>query len=314
MSNISFKDFDIKLSRIKRNTKNIDKRIDSRNKNDSHTLENQKFFLKFFSKINNNNINKNYQIVNEPEKSHDKNYVSLSQLYNMPNNKTKSFSFNNKQKMKIELNKKNKIRNKLYLNNNFRFITCNNDNDNIHTVKKKLIKSKNDILSLHNSINKQRKIIDQFANLSNFMKDRFYPDIEEKLNRKFRNKPFYYDVSLKNKIIQLNQIKEFWGGLSDYTNPILCTKRVRYLSELIKYRKYLRENIKNEEKVKNKENDIFSKLLKKTNKSIAIPKLYTNSDLIEKRREDIKKIRLFSRERRNKTENNMLYLDLISFI
>ena len=69
--------------------------------------------------------------------------------------------------------------------------------------------------------------------------------------------------------------------------------------------------MKNEESVKNIENNIYSKLLKKTNKSIVIPKLYTNSNLIEKRREEIKKIRLFSRERKNKTENNMIYLDLI---
>ena len=311
MSNISFKDFDINLSRIKRNTKIIDKRINSRNKNISNTIDNQKLSLKYFSQINNNNI-KNYRIVNKSVKENNKNFVSLYELYNLPNFRTKTFSSSDKPKIELKLNKKNKIGDKLHINNNFRFITCSNDNDDIERVKIKLLKNNNNnIHTLNNSQNKQIKRIDQFANLSNFMKDRFYTDIEEKLNRKFRNKPFYYDVSLKNKIIQLNQIKEFWGGISDYTNPILCTKRVRYLSKLIDYRKHLRENMKNEESVKNIENNIYSKLLKKKNKNIVIPKLYTNSNLIEKRREEIKKIRLFSRERKNKTENNMIYLDLI---
>ena len=120
--------------------------------------------------------------------------------------------------------------------------------------------------------NKKVKTVDQFANLPNFMKDRFYSDIEEKLSHQFRNKPFFYDTSLKDKIIQLNQIKEFWGGMSDYTNPILCTKRVRYLSKLIEDRKNLREY--------NSINDNDVKLVKLVNKrynkiKIKMPKLYT---------------------------------------
>ena len=139
------------------------------------------------------------------------------------------------------------------------------------------------------------------------MKDRFYSDIEYRLNYQFKNKPFYYDPSIKNKIIQLKQIKDFWGGMSDYTNPILCTKRVRYLSKLIEDRKNLRE--KKDENYKNKESEIYYKLVKKRNKknNIEMPKLYTNSNFIEKRREEIRKNRIFRKEKKNKTEDNMIY-------
>ena len=146
----------------------------------------------------------------------------------------------------------------------------------------------------NNVINKKMKTIDQFANLSNFMRERFYSDIEDKYNHQFRNKAFFYDISVKHKIIQLNQIKEFWGGMSDYTNPILCTKRVRYLSKLIEDRRNLRK----------KRNEIIKK---NNNINISIPKLYTNSVFIEKRIEEIKKLRSFINEKKNKTQDNMVF-------
>ena len=221
----------------------------------------------------------------------------------MPNYKKISTNFLNKQKKKKSFikNKKKQIRNDIYnMNDNFRFLTSNNNEDNKEM--------KNNIYKLSRSDknkNKKLKTIDQFANLPNFMKDRFYSDVEEKLNYHFRKKPFYYDVSLKNKIIQLIQIKEFWGGMSDYTNPILCTKRVRYLSKLIEDRKNLREK---NDSITKKENEIYHKLVKKTNKKIQMAKLYTNSNFIEKIREEIRKGRKFVKETKNKTEDIMIYI------
>ena len=50
------------------------------------------------------------------------------------------------------------------------------------------------------------------------------------------------------------------------------------------------------------------KIQKKNNNiNISIPKLYTNSVFIEKRREEIKKLRSFINEKKNKTQDNMVF-------
>ena len=302
MSNIFYKDFDINLSRIKRRNKNDNIIINIENDNNMKKIENEKLSsLKYYSKINNN---KEMKLIYDSSKTNENNnFISLINLYTLPNNKTKTHNFltRSNKELRIIHNKKKQRRNDIYnnVNNNFRFITIGN-NPIIHEEKKENINNEH-ILNK----NKRTKTIDQFANLPNFMKHRFYSDIEEKLNYRFRNKAFHYDVSLKNKIIQLSQIREFWGGISDYTNPILCTKRVRYLSKLIEDRKNLR---KKNENIKNKENERYYKLLKKRNRNTIMPKLCTNSNLTEKRREEINKIRYFGKERKNITEDNMVYV------
>ena len=212
----------------------------------------------------------------------------------MPNYKTKTVNFftEPRKELLVLKERKNQIRKNLYKkNHDFKFITINtNNNKELQLMKNEEIKKR----MKNNVINKKMKTIDQFANLSNFMRERFYSDIEDKYNHQFRNKAFFYDISVKHKIIQLNQIKEFWGGMSDYTNPILCTKRVRYLSKLIEDRRNLRKK-KNESTKKN------------NNINISIPKLYTNSVFIEKRREEIKKLRSFINEKKNKTQDNMVF-------
>ena len=313
MSSIYYKDFDLNLSRIKRRNKHNEQIFAfSENVNNINTIENDKNLYKINTKLNSINRIKNYNYNNDINKTNDdknKNLISLSDLYTLPNYKTKSFNFFNKPKKNLILikNKKKQIRNNIYnIDKNFRFITSN-DNEDIKDVKKNIQNNIHIISKSENKSNKNVKTIDQFANLPNFMKDRFYSDVEEKLNYHFRNKPFYYDVSLKYKIIQLNQIKEFWGGMSDYTNPILCTKRVRYLSKLIEDRKNLRE--KKDESFKNKGNEVDYKFVKKRNKNrkLEMPKLYTNSNFIEKRREEMRKNGIFQKEKKNKTEDNMIY-------
>ena len=301
MSKIFDEYFDINLSRIKR----------KENKPYFKNLDKQKLFLNFDSRIDNKSNERN-QFTIDSNKSNYVEYISSSELYTLPNYKTKTLNFFHRAKKAFSnRNKKNKIRNDIYhINKNFRFITSNDveekkKNDQINNYQKKAL---NNIHTLSVNSYQKRKKPDQFANLPNFMKDRFYSDIEYRLNYQFKNKPFYYDPSIKNKIIQLKQIKDFWGGMSDYTNPILCTKRFRYLSKLIEDRKLLREN--KDENIKNKENYIYSKFIHKRNK-VEIPKLYTNSSVIKQRREELQKQRIFSKEKKNKTEDNIIYLDLI---
>ena len=294
MAKIYTKDFDINLSRIKKkpniannNNLYINSENNINNNNNKLISQVQKSLQKktFYNKINNNSLLKKISLKGIKNTNNDdsSNHITLSELYNMPNSKTRSINFFSKSRNIITLFNKRNNNN----NYNFRFIT-NNNSRNDSEIKK---------------INKKVKIVDQFANLPNFMKDRFYSDIEEKLSHQFRNKPFFYDTSLKDKIIQLNQIKEFWGGMSDYTNPILCTKRVRYLSKLIEDRKNLREyNSINDNNVK------LVKLVNKRYNKIKMPKLYTNSHITEKNREKIRKMILSGKEKKNKSVNNMHYL------
>ena len=292
-----YNDFDINLSRIKRRNKIDIKLFNTEKENNTiYPRENKKISLKHFSKINNIrkiNINKS---PNEKTVNNNKNFISLSDLYIMPNYKTKSvnfFAYPRNDLLLLKERKNQLIKNKYKKNHDFNFKTINT-NKELQLMKNEEIKNK----IKNNILHKKMKTIDQFANLSNFMRDRFYSDIENKYNHQFRNKAFFYDISVKHKIIQLSQIKAFWGGMSDYTNPILCTKRVRYLSKLIEDKKNLRE--KKDESIKKNNID--------NSNNVSIPKLYTNSFCIEKRREELKKLRTFMKERKNKTEDNMVFL------
>ena len=272
MSNINYNnDFDINLSRIKRRTK--DKKIDLVNfKNINPDLDNQALSHENISKIKINNNIKN-KIMNNSYKRNNNNLIPLSKLYTIPNTKSKTINIYSKQRKELSLNqnKKKSIRNELYnINNKFKFITSNSNS--IPKVSKYNLKifHKNN-KKAHKIIErnkKHKKAIDQFATLPNFMKDRFYSDIQEKFNSRFIKKPFYYDISVQDKIIQLHQIREFWGGMSDYTNPILSTKKVRFISKLIEDRKNLRDNKKKDEESKNFVNGIYHKFVRKRNVNV----------------------------------------------
>ena len=318
-SNFYKNDFDINLSRIK--LRNKQKEKDFLNyKNIDNDFDLKKISSNNYYKTNNDN-NRTNQIINNSYKKHiSNNLIPLSKLYTIQNNKTKTFNLFNKQRNELTLNKisKKSIRNELYQinKNNFRFTTLNNvsipriskynfkiiDDDNIKT---------DEIYKIKEGNKKSKKIIDQFSTLPNFMKDRFYSDIENKLNTRFINKPFHYDFSIKDKIIQVNQIKKFWCGLSDYTNPILCTSKVRYISKLIDYKKNITNIKKMNNDAKKIQNKIYHKIKRNRNNNANIPKLYTNTNFLEEKMEEIRKNRLFLKERKNKTEDNLIYLKLL---
>ena len=315
MSNINYNnDFDINLSRIKRRTK--DKKIDLVNfKNINPDLDNQALSHENISKIKINNNIKN-KIMNNSYKRNNNNLIPLSKLYTIPNTKSKTINIYSKQRKELSLNqnKKKSIRNELYnINNKFKFITSNSNS--IPKVSKYNLKifdkSNKKAHKIIERNKKHKKAIDQFATLPNFMKDRFYSDIQEKFNSRFIKKPFYYDISVQDKIIQLHQIREFWGGMSDYTNPILSTKKVRFISKLTEDRKNLRDNKKKDEESKNFVNGIYHKFVRKRNVNVTMPKLYTNSNFIEEKMEEIRKKKLGEKNGKNKTEDNMIYLKIV---
>ena len=266
-SNYYKNNFDVNLSRIK--LRNRQKEIDLKYYKD---FDNDSDIQKISSKnyyITNNDNNRTIQNMNNSyKKGIYNNLIPISKLYTIQNKiNRKSFNLFNKQKKELPLNKNTKksIRNEFSQinNNNFRFITMNNHSIpkiskyNFTSIDDESLKI-DEIHKIKERNKKSKKNIDQFSTLPNFMKDRFYSDIENKLNTRFINKPFHYDFSVKDKIIQVNQIKKFWCGISDYTNPILCTSKVRYISKLIEYKK----NIINIKKMKYNEDIIFNYLKK----------------------------------------------------
>ena len=82
----------------------------------------------------------------------------------------------------------------------------------------------------------------QLTKLQNYMKDRFYMDTEAKMSKKLKDTVFNHDRSLKDKIIEMNKIGEFWGGIVDYCNPVFSIKRFGYLKKKLDKNKKDRNN------------------------------------------------------------------------
>lgn len=258
----------------------------------------------FYSKLEKSSITNNYKnnninryTITEPNHSHssslikklDKNEViSLSALYKMPdykrkinnclNNSKKSLSLNNNNiTIKINDNQNNSNiysskmsdeNNSISLNKNKYFIT------DINHIKK--VNKSNNTITLNSSSNKSRINNDDFSKIPYIMKDRFYCDIEDKMEKQFEGRKFTHDHSVKDKIIKLRQVKEFWGTIFDFSYPLICTKRFHYVTKLIEDRKKMREinkifNKINKEKIKK-----FYNLSEKKNNIRRLPKLYNS--------------------------------------
>ena len=114
------------------------------------------------------------------------------------------------------------------------------------------------------------KIIDEkeILKLENYMRDKFYEDIEKKMTIKLKSKNFCHDKSIKERIIKMNKIGLFWGTVFEYCNPILSVKKFKFIKN--KFHK----------------NDLYLNDYKyKSNKEIK-PILYTNNLVNEMRREE----------------------------
>ena len=169
--------------------------------------------------------------VNKTKKNKTKN-VLLTSLFNLPN----ISSLNNK-KSQESVKIKNNLDNSKSNNNSFQKI-CKNNNDEREGIK-----------------------------LENYMKDKFYEDIDKKMNIKLKYKNFLHDSSIKERIIKMNKIGLFWGGVFEYCNPLLSATKFKFAKKL-----YL-DQIKSMKKVK-----YIDEYKSKINKEIKpIPVLYTNN-------------------------------------
>ena len=87
------------------------------------------------------------------------------------------------------------------------------------------------------------------SKLQNYIKDRFYADTESRMNKKLKDIVFNHDHSLKDKIIEMNQIGNFWGGIVDYCNPVFSMKRFGYLKQKLNKNKINKKIKSNDVKV-----------------------------------------------------------------
>lgn len=121
-----------------------------------------------------------------------------------------------------------------------------NVNINIINYNKICIKKELKPIKIINKLNlldnKKKNENGELKKLKHFMKDRFYIDTENKMNKKLKDKVFSHDHSLRDKIIEMNQIGEFWGGIIDYCNPVFSIKRFGYLKKKLNQIKNKRNN------------------------------------------------------------------------
>ena len=224
-----------------------------------------------------NNLYKNFNIFNS---------------YNSQSNSSRIKIYNNtispnddlfKKKIKIKINKnKNILLTSLYnlpqVGNNYNTIKHYYSSQNIKNKSSKL--NIENYKSIDNSFQVKKiktknvatgtKIIDEkeILKLENYMRDKFYEDIEKKMIIKLNSKNFCHDKSIKERIIKMNKIGLFWGTVFEYCNPILSVKKFRLIKN--KFHK----------------NDLYMNDYKFKSNKVLNPILYTNNLVNEMRREE----------------------------
>ena len=97
--------------------------------------------------------------------------------------------------------------------------------------------------------------------LENYMKDKFYEDIEKKMNIKLMDRNFCHDKSMKDKIIKLNKIGLFWGSVFEYCNPLITVKKYKCIKDQLKNNKNIDTDETYAENYKNKMNNKMKPIL-----------------------------------------------------
>jgi len=244
--------------------------------------------------------------------------ISISTLFKLPDYKRKTINYYAKNSTSI--NKSNNS-SKLYDNQNisnlfFTRINAEQNNNNTILLSNYNLDSDRSIKKINNNtlnnitfnknkikLNSKKK---NYSNLDYFMKDKFYTDIEEKLNRQYKDKKFTHDYSIKDKLIELHQINTFWGGIFNYVTPIIMTKRFQSITKLIEDRKKLKEMKK---KFEGNINDYkfkkYYNLSEKKNNNLKMPKIYKDLNIVKQKKKENKK------EKKNKyTNTNENYFKL----
>ena len=106
------------------------------------------------------------------------------------------------------------------INNSFNF-RLNND---ISKMNSEL----NNSNSGSRSINKRKN----YSNLEALLKDKYYIDVEKRLNHKLDAKLFPSDLSTKDKIIHMKKVSIFWNSVFKYCVPIINGQKYKLQHDL----------------------------------------------------------------------------------
>jgi hypothetical protein len=241
--------------------------------------------------------------------SNKKDTISISTLFNLPDFKRKTINYFAKNSTS---NNKSNNSSKIYDNQNisnifYTRINTEQNNNNTTLLSNYNLDLNRSIKNINNTLNnitfnKNKVKLNQkkknYSNLDYFMKNKFYTDIEEKLNRQYKDKKFTHDHSIKDKLIKLHQIKAFWGGIFNYVTPIIMTKRFQSLTKLIEDRKRLREiKYKNRGNINDYKFKKYYNSSKKKNYNLNMPTIYTDFNMVKQKKKEIKK------EKKNKYTN-----------
>ena len=208
-------------------------------------------------------------IINSKSKNENVLITSLFTLPSLNKNDNKTISCS-----QIISHNKEKAKNLKTLNKkiqDFPNISRNNDpliRYAISQTDKKSVRGE-EVCKSFDRANKRNK---ENLKLENYMREKFYEDIEKKMEFKFKNKNFCHDHSVKDRLIQMNQVGLFWGGVFEYCNPLICVKKFKYVKENLFRERLLKAKLNNYI-INDDELDYYN--LKKI--KIQKPILYTNN-------------------------------------
>ena len=202
---------------IKTNKSNINIKFPNISNNIYSPINNSKSFEDYYSFMNVNSSSINTKSTKKINNEY-LDYINLNSLFISPikSNKNKNslkFNFSNsiseKDKKKILFEKR--IKN---LKNNF----SKNSNSN-------------QIISINKTNNSKKK--DSFFAIKNFMKMKYYEDVNKILRKKLKYNSFF-DLKDRDKLIKIGQFQIFWKNVMDICSSSLLASRLKNNNEEIK--------------------------------------------------------------------------------
>ena len=203
------------------------------------------------------NISDKNSSIHKEERHKNSQYIKLNSLFNLPPigniNRYNSFKSVNNSNSNNEVDeddnqiKYNQLRKKSKIRNYHKKIRLNLFN--------------NEQLSKIKMRNRTEKKLEdsKFDNLLNFMKFKYYKNINEKMERKLRD-DYFIDRGVKDKIIDMGKIGIFWKNVLDYCSPLLYAEKYKNMQ---KYEKKDEENTLNNSKNYNKYNQkLYTSILR----------------------------------------------------
>ena len=202
---------------IKTNKSNINIKFPNISNNIYSPINNSKSFEDYYSFMNVNSSSINTKSTKKINNEY-LDYINLNSLFISPikSNKNKNslkFNFSNsiseKDKKKILFEKR--IKN---LKNNF--------SKNINS---------NQIISINKTNNSKKK--DSFFAIKNFMKMKYYEDVNKILRKKLKYNSFF-DLKDRDKLIKIGQFQIFWKNVIDICSSSLLASKLKNKNEEIK--------------------------------------------------------------------------------